>query len=340
MSWVKWDLVYSSYENGGLNIGSLESKNLALLGKWWWRFKTKTGSFWVKIIHSIYGDCGRVGLEADVNHSSISGLWCNIITACHKIEDLNIPFRNSFVKSIGDGSSTSFRKDHWIEDFTLRDKFPQLFRLESSENVLICDRIIFTSDATTSVWSWKRPTSGRTTTELTVLVSLIAGFSFNHHEKDRWSWSLSTNGRFTIKMLSNSIDEKILSSTSNSIETLRNNLVPKKVEIFVWSALKRRIPVRIELDKKGIDLHSARCPICDDDMEMVEHSLIFCKQSLDLWNSVFEWWHLGKFSNLSINETLRGNVSVQTSKFANKIWPAVEWVCAYYIWKNRNNKVF
>ncbi|XP_071713273.1 uncharacterized protein [Rutidosis leptorrhynchoides] len=169
---------------------------------------------------------------------------------------------------------------------------------------------------------------------------LQCGFSFNHHEKDQWTWSLSSNGRFAVKLLSGAIDEQILPNISIPIETLRNNLVPKKVEIFVWRALKRRLPVRMELDKKGIDLHSVRCPICDDDMETVEHSLIFCKHSLDLWNRVFEWWHLGNFSNLSINEILRGNSSTQMSNFGNKIWQAVEWVCAYYIWKNRNNKVF
>ncbi|XP_071740936.1 uncharacterized protein [Rutidosis leptorrhynchoides] len=35
--WVKWDNVITSYGNGGLNIGPLKSKNLALLGKWGWR---------------------------------------------------------------------------------------------------------------------------------------------------------------------------------------------------------------------------------------------------------------------------------------------------------------
>ncbi|XP_071714455.1 uncharacterized protein [Rutidosis leptorrhynchoides] len=148
---------------------------------------------------------------------------------------------------------------------------------EDNEMVIIkmIIRMMMIENAATSVWSWKRSPSGRTAAELTVLVSLIVGFSFNHHEKDRWSWSLSTNGRFTVKTMSNCIDEQILSSTSNPIETLRNNLVPIKVEIFVWRALKRRLLVRIELDKKGIDLHSVRCPICDDDIETMEHSLIF-----------------------------------------------------------------
>ncbi|XP_071709437.1 uncharacterized protein [Rutidosis leptorrhynchoides] len=100
------------------------------------------------------------------------------------------------------------------------------------------------------------------------------------------------------------------------------------------------MPVKMKLDKRGIDLHLVRCPLCDDGLETVDHSLIFCNHSLDLWNRVFGWWNLGQFSNLSMGEILRGNLPVSSSSFGKKIWEAVEWVCAYFIWKNRNNMVF
>lgn len=38
IAWVKWDLVMASLENGGLDIGSLASFNMALILKWKWRF--------------------------------------------------------------------------------------------------------------------------------------------------------------------------------------------------------------------------------------------------------------------------------------------------------------
>ncbi|XP_071718540.1 uncharacterized protein [Rutidosis leptorrhynchoides] len=124
------------------------------------------------------------------------------------------------------------------------------------------------------------------------------------------------------------------------METLRNNLVPKKLEVFVWRSLKRRLPTLTELDKKGIDLNSIRCPLCDDDIESIEHTLVFCKHAFDLWSKVYSWWGLGHVSNLSMSEILRGNTLASSSGLGKKIWQAVEWVCAYLIWKNRNNKVF
>ncbi|XP_071721834.1 uncharacterized protein [Rutidosis leptorrhynchoides] len=205
----------------GLNVGSLKSKNLSLLGKWWWRFKTDTDAFWVKIIRSIHGANG--GLE------------------------------------MGSNSCCS-----------------------------------------------------------------------------------SANGLFSVKKLSTIIDEQLLPCPTQYLETMRNNLVPRKLEIFVWRASKKRIPVRIELDKRGVDLHSVRCPVCDDDVESVDHCLVFCKFSLEIWSRVHQWWKLGQFSNFSTNEILRGNANSSNvmSKFGKQIWQAVEWVSAYYIWKNRNNVIF
>ncbi|XP_071708041.1 uncharacterized protein [Rutidosis leptorrhynchoides] len=136
------------------------------------------------------------------------------------------------------------------------------------------------------------------------------------------------------------IDEQLMVSVSVSEATMHNRLVPKKFEIFAWRATKKLLPVRTELDKKGIDLHSVRCPLCDDGLESVDHTLIFCKYAVETWDRIFKWWGFGNFSNLSVNEILKGNAPVSMSSLGKKVWQAVEWVCGYFIWRNRNNKVF
>ncbi|XP_071719503.1 uncharacterized protein [Rutidosis leptorrhynchoides] len=141
LAWVKWDRVINSYENGGLNIESLRSKNLALLGKWWWRFKTETNTLWVKVIRSIYGDCGGLMLDNDNNHYSSLGAWHNIVLAGKAIEESQVPFINSFTKKIGNGGLTSFWHDHWIDEDKLCIVFPGLYRLDLDTNVSIRDRL-------------------------------------------------------------------------------------------------------------------------------------------------------------------------------------------------------
>ncbi|GKB90683.1 reverse transcriptase domain, reverse transcriptase zinc-binding domain protein [Tanacetum coccineum] len=50
----------------------------------------------------------------------------------------------------------------------------------------------------------------------------------------------------------------------------------KKVNIFVWRALRGRLSVREELDKRGIDLDSVLYPSCNNAVESCAHSLVTC----------------------------------------------------------------
>ncbi|XP_071705025.1 uncharacterized protein [Rutidosis leptorrhynchoides] len=259
--------------------------------------------------------------------------------AGNSLEALDILFWSSFSKTVRDGSLTSFWEDLWIGDSKLSEKFPRLYRLDS-RGVLVRDRVDTAESALKITFDWSRVPSGKTESELNKLVELLTGYKFDCSRLDGWSWTLSHNGQFTVKDLSYIIDEQVLASSFSSQGTLRNNLVPKKLEIFVWRATKKRLPVRVELDKRGIDLHSVRCPLCDDDLESLEHSLIFCKHAIEVWNRVYRWWGLGNFSNFSLHEILKGNASVPLSCLGKKLWQAVEWVCVYFIWKNRNNMVF
>ncbi|GKC30136.1 RNA-directed DNA polymerase, eukaryota, reverse transcriptase zinc-binding domain protein [Tanacetum coccineum] len=76
---------------------------------------------------------------------------------------------------------------------------------------------------------------------------------------DTWKWLLEDDGRFTVKSLSRIADSKFLHKEEADEETLWNKCVPKKVNIFIWRALRRRLPVRCELDTRGIDLESLLC---------------------------------------------------------------------------------
>ncbi|XP_071739716.1 uncharacterized protein [Rutidosis leptorrhynchoides] len=158
---------------GGLKIGSLKSKNLALLGKWWWKFNTKTDCLWVKLIRSIYGIDGGLWAERELTHIPPGGIWNNIVRAGWKCSMM----------------------------FPLKIVYMQL--------VLV-----------------KFITHG-------VGVEIIL-------KKDSWSWDLASNGLFIVKKLTSLIDDKLLCFLGSSrTETVRNKLIPKKVEIFVWRALQK-----------------------------------------------------------------------------------------------------
>ncbi|XP_071688357.1 uncharacterized protein [Rutidosis leptorrhynchoides] len=135
------------------------------------------------------------------------------------------------------------------------------------------------------------------------------------------------------------IDGVWLALSFDNVETLRNRLVPKKIEVFIWRARRGRIPVRIELDKCGIDLHSIRCPICDEDLESVEHILFSCSFAKDIWGKVLNWWGYSS-ANFIFGDIFEGTFGSFASDDKKTIWQDLCWCVCYSLWKSQNSKVF
>ncbi|GJW20606.1 RNA-directed DNA polymerase, eukaryota, reverse transcriptase zinc-binding domain protein [Tanacetum coccineum] len=157
---------------------------------------------------------------------------------------------------------------------------------------------------------------------------------------DKWRWTLNGDGDFSVKDLSRLVEEKILDVERGGQETIWNKLVPKKVNIFVWRVLKGRIPVREELDKRGIDLDSVLCPCCDSVVESCAHSLVLCDLARGVWEKIFSWWKVGNVNAFTINELFLANGGVNVPSLSSRFWQAVIWTTGYYIWKERNARVF
>ncbi|GJV47127.1 putative reverse transcriptase domain-containing protein [Tanacetum coccineum] len=129
---------------------------------------------------------------------------------------------------------------------------------------------------------------------------------------------VTEDGEFTVKELSRLIEDKILCSGNGGQETLWNKLVPKKVNIFPWRALRGRLPVREELDRRARSLDLA----------------------MSVWDKIFNWWKVGCISVFNIDELFSSNGNVNVPIYIHCVWQAVIWTTGYYIWKERNARVF
>ncbi|GJR70222.1 reverse transcriptase domain, reverse transcriptase zinc-binding domain protein [Tanacetum coccineum] len=253
---------------GGLNIGSLRAKNLALFDKWWWRFKKEGGGLWVRVITSIHREGGGLwGNRIESGGVRRTGVWGDIMKVGEELEGLGVEFSDSFVGELGDGRDISFWIDRWVDNRRLCDRFPRLYHLDRRKE----------------------------------------GSVF-----DKGSWLLGEDGEFKVKELSRLIEVKNLHGESGGQATVWNKLVPLKVNIFVWRALKGRLPVRMELDRRGIDLDWVFCPSCNNSVESCAHSLVTCDLAMSVWEKIFSWWKLGIVNAFTIDEFFSsyGNVNI------------------------------
>lgn len=78
--WVSWSVVCKPKREGGLGVRDLRQVNLALLGKWRWRFLVGDGGVWRNIILARYGEC-HPSPDLGGRPSSLRGAsswWSNI----------------------------------------------------------------------------------------------------------------------------------------------------------------------------------------------------------------------------------------------------------------------
>ncbi|XP_071715184.1 uncharacterized protein [Rutidosis leptorrhynchoides] len=137
------DLPLALVARGELNVGSLKSKNWALIGKWWWRFCNETDSLWVRVIKSIYGRDGGLGFLGNASHLGRVSPWKNIVNIAKHMSSCNYIFIESFKLLIGNNSSFRFWEDSWLNGRCLKDVFSRLYMLEQEKSTLIKERVIW-----------------------------------------------------------------------------------------------------------------------------------------------------------------------------------------------------
>ncbi|GJX78798.1 reverse transcriptase domain, reverse transcriptase zinc-binding domain protein [Tanacetum coccineum] len=209
-----------------------------------------------------------------------------------EINGLGVDFTSSCIGVLGDGRDIRFWVNRWVDNRRLCDRFPRLYHLERRKEVRVLNRGVWVDN--NWVWEWD------------------------------WIWSIrDEDGVFTVKELTRLIEEKILISDNGGQETLWNKLVPKKVNIFTWRALRGRLSVRVELDKRGVDLDSVLCLSCDNIVETCAHCLINCDLTMSVWDKIFNWWDVGIVNAFTIDEVFSSNGNINVPDYYSQVWQAV-----------------
>ena len=135
---VNWSTVCTPHSSGGLGIRNLRTFNVALLGKWLWRFEQEMDALWRQVIEVKYG-CDWGGWCS----SSFSGpyavsLWKNIRRGW--------PSLSRFILyEIGDGSKVQFWLYRWHGTSSLVDYYPEIYRICRNKEMSVADLMRYTN---------------------------------------------------------------------------------------------------------------------------------------------------------------------------------------------------
>ncbi|GKA64249.1 RNA-directed DNA polymerase, eukaryota, reverse transcriptase zinc-binding domain protein [Tanacetum coccineum] len=242
--------------------------NRAIIFKWVWRFRTNPNSLWSRAIMAIHGQDGKLG---NPNKYSFSSNWIDIIRAIHLLNNKGIDLHSFVIKKIGNGVHTHFWEETWKGDAAFKTLFPRIYALELFEDIYVAEKMAHPSIS----FSFRRDQRlGSELVQMASLQSHLEGIVLLNM-LDRWIWSLSGDGEFSVSSVRNLIDDKTLGTVGSKTQWFK--FVPIKVNVLSWRVKLNNLPTRLNLSRRGMELHSIFCPLCNMAVESTNH-LFFCRK--------------------------------------------------------------
>ena len=274
---VPWKRVCEPLMSGGLGIRNLTMFNQALLRKWLWRYALEPESLWRRVIDSKYGSMwggwySQIGTQA----YGVS-LWKFIRAGWNT-------FSNYISYMVGDGSRIKFWHDPWCGDQPLKLSFPELHSLARYPEATVAESMQFQGSSIHWDIVFIRAVKDWELEAVVSFLDLLYTSSITRGGLDSMHWKLSRSGKFEVKSY-----YKVLTQVDHppfpwkSIWKVR---VPTRIAFFTWTAALGKILTIDNLRKRKV-LFLDWCCMCKSNGELVNHLLLHCPITRDLWDMVF-----------------------------------------------------
>ncbi|GKB96765.1 RNA-directed DNA polymerase, eukaryota [Tanacetum coccineum] len=155
---------------------------------------------------------------------------------------------------------------------------------------------------------------------------------------DRWRWDLNGEGIFRVQDARNLLDEFFL--PKDPVATRWVKSVPIKVNVFVWKLHLDRLPTRVNLARRGVQISSMMCPLCNNAGEDSSHLFFGCDMAIDITRLVCRWWHLAWTPVGSFSEWLAWFKTIRMGSKVKGLLEGVFYTSWWCLWNFRNQLLF
>ncbi|RVW90756.1 Transposon TX1 uncharacterized 149 kDa protein [Vitis vinifera] len=247
---VRWDVVCKPKTIGGLGLGNISWRNLALLGKWLWRYPREGSALWHQVILSIYGSHSN---GWDANTLVRWSHRCPWKAIAQVFQGFSLITR--YV--VGNGERIRFWEDLWWGDQPLGIQYPRLFRVVVDKNISI-----------SSVLGPSRP--------------FLWNLNFRRN--------LSDSEIEDLEGLMRSLDDLYLSPSNFPSKFVWNSQVPFKVKSFVWLVAHKKVNTNdmLQVRRPYKALSPDICILCMKHGESADHLFLHCSLTIGLWHRLFQ----------------------------------------------------
>ncbi|GKC41133.1 RNA-directed DNA polymerase, eukaryota, reverse transcriptase zinc-binding domain protein [Tanacetum coccineum] len=331
ISLIGWNKILASKQKGGLGVSSFYALNRSLLFKWVWRFLSQDSSLWHRVVTSLYGN--RLPIDGNVS-SSVSAPWHCIIKELGSLSYKGINLLAQLKKKVGNGVHTLFWKDSWINGTPLNIIFPRVYALENRKDITVAEKL---NDADLCTSFRRAPRGGVEEDQFVQFGELVGSISLSD-AKDRWIWLLDSTGEFSVHSARIYIDSIMLPDVGPPTRWVK--VVPNKINVFAWKVSLDKLPSRLNLSLRGIDIPSITCPICCLNGESCSHLFFACSFTRLIWRKIARWWDIDIHDFNAYEDWISWFNSVRLPTVIKDVLEGVFYIMWWLVWKFRNQLLF
>ncbi|KAL5142373.1 Cleavage and polyadenylation specificity factor subunit 2 [Glycine soja] len=218
-----------------------------------------------------------------------SGWWRDLRKLYHH-EGQNI-FQQCMRWKVGCGDKAYFWKDKWTgEDYTLQQKYNQMFLINEQQADLISKMGSFDQDRWSWNFKWRRNLFDYESVQAVNFMEEVNSMHIQRSVKDVMVWKADPSGVYTTKSAYNLlITPSSPALDRRTSQLLWNMKIPPKHAVFTWKLLRGRLPTRANLSRRGVNIQDTTCPLCGDVQEEVGHLFFNCEKIVGLWWESMSW---------------------------------------------------
>nr|GEV35580.1 RNA-directed DNA polymerase, eukaryota [Tanacetum cinerariifolium] len=135
----------------------------------------------------------------------------------------------------------------------------------------------------------RKPRGGVEQMQFELLMEMIDNVILNN-SNDRWIWTLVGSSEFFVSSVRKIIDDTLLPSVNSKTRWI--NVVPIKINVLAWKVKYDYLQTRLNLSRRGMEIDSILCPICERSVEFSRHLFFSCRFICGVMQKIMRWWNM------------------------------------------------
>nr|GEZ13913.1 RNA-directed DNA polymerase, eukaryota [Tanacetum cinerariifolium] len=238
---------------------------------------------WTEVVDKVKSRLSNWKMKSLSIGAGSKSCWRNIVNEEKILSNQGIKVLDYMGIKLGNGESTAFWDDNWIGGKVLKYSFLCIYALETEKGVTVNSKMSDTRLEKSLRRSIRRGVEQVQFNELSNILQSVSLMPYS----DRWVWSLEGSREFSVASIQKIIDDNRLSTLDT--RTLGIKYVPIKLNIPAWKIKIEALPTRFNISRRGIDIDSILCLICECGVESARHVFFSCSLVRKIVRKICSW---------------------------------------------------